>query len=123
MMRQFVAEVPNEINEAGRADGAGEIQIFVLLVLPLLLPALASLAIVIFIWSWGNFLWPLVAVNGERLAVLAVGITNYTQPYQRAPMWGAAMAAATLTTLPVLIVFLAFQRHFVKGIAAAATKG
>lgn len=123
MMRQFVAEVPNEIIEAGRADGAGEIQIFVLLVLPLLLPALASLAIVIFIWSWGNFLWPLVAVNGERLAVLAVGITNYTEPYQRQPMWGAAMAAATLATLPVLIVFLAFQRHFVKGIAAAATKG
>jgi multiple sugar transport system permease protein len=123
MMRQFIAEVPNEIIEAGRADGAGEIQIFVILVLPLLLPALASLAIVIFIWSWGNFLWPLVAVSDEKLAVLAVGITNYTQPYQRQPMWGAAMAAATLATLPVLIVFLAFQRHFVKGITAAATKG
>lgn len=123
MMRQFIAEVPNEIIEAGRADGASEVQIFVILVLPLLLPALASLAIIIFIWSWGNFLWPLVAVTNEKLAVLAVGITNYTQPYQRQPMWGAAMAAATLTTLPVLIVFLAFQRHFVKGITAAAIKG
>ena len=123
MMRQFIAEIPNEIIEAGRADGASEVQIFVILVLPLLLPALASLAIIIFIWSWGNFLWPLVAVSNEKLAVLAVGITTYTQPYQRQPMWGAAMAAATLTTLPVLIVFLAFQRHFVKGITAAAIKG
>ena len=123
MMRQFIAEVPTEIIEAGRADGAGEIQIFLILVLPLLLPALASLAIIIFIWSWGNFLWPLVAVSDEKLVVLATGITNYTQPYQRAPMWGAAMAAATIATLPVLIVFIAFQRHFVKGITAAAIKG
>jgi ABC-type glycerol-3-phosphate transport system permease component len=123
MMRQFIAEVPTEIIEAGRADGASEIQIFLILVLPLLLPALASLAIIIFIWSWGNFLWPLVAVSDEKLVVLATGITNYTQPYQRAPMWGAAMAAATIATLPVLIVFIAFQRHFVKGITAAAIKG
>jgi ABC-type glycerol-3-phosphate transport system permease component len=123
MMRQFIAELPSEMIEAARADGAGELQIFFIIVLPLLLPALASLAIIIFIWSWGNFLWPLVAVNDEKLTVLAVGITNYTQPYQRQPMWGAAMAAATLATLPVLIVFLAFQRHFVKGITAAAIKG
>jgi ABC-type glycerol-3-phosphate transport system permease component len=123
MMRQFIADVPDEIIEAGRADGANEIQIFFLLVLPLLLPALASLAILIFIWSWGNFLWPLVAVSDEKLAVLATGITSYTQPYQRQPMWGAALAAATIATLPVLVVFLAFQRHFVKGITAAAVKG
>jgi len=123
MMRQFIAELPNELIEAARADGAGELQIFFIIILPLLLPALASLAIIIFIWSWGNFLWPLVAVSDEKLTVLAVGITNYTQPYQRQPMWGAAMAAATLATLPVLIVFLAFQRHFVKGITAAAIKG
>ena len=123
MMRQFIAEVPNEIIEAGRADGAGEIRIFLILILPLLLPALASLAIIIFIWTWGNFLWPLVAVSDEKLTVLATGITNYTQPYQRQPMWGAAMAAATIATLPVLIVFIAFQRHFVRGITAAAVKG
>lgn len=123
MMRQFISDIPDEIIEAGRADGAGEIQIFFVLVLPLLLPALASLAIIIFIWSWGNFLWPLVAVNKEDLMVLATGITNYTQPYQRQPMWGAAMAAATVATLPVLAMFLAFQKHFVRGITAAAVKG
>ncbi|MDX0461603.1 ABC transporter permease subunit [Sinorhizobium medicae] len=123
MMRQNVYDIPDEIIEAARADGAGEIRIFFFIVLPLLTPALASLAIIIFIWSWGNFLWPLVAVTREELAVLATGITSYTQPYQRQPMWGAAMAVATIATLPLLVLFVFFQRYLVKGLTAAAVKG
>lgn len=123
MMRQYVYDIPDEIIEAARADGAGELRIFWSIILPLLSPALASLAIIIFIWSWGNFLWPLVAVTKENLTVLATGITNYTQPFQRQPMWGAAMAVATLATLPLLVLFVFFQKYLVKGLTAAAVKG
>lgn len=122
MMRQHAYGVPEEIIEAGRIDGANEFQIFLRLILPLLAPALASLAIIIFIWSWGSFLWPLVAVNDQRLTVLSVGLTNYSQPYQRTPMWGAAMAASTIATLPMLAIFVFFQRYLIRGITTAAVK-
>lgn len=123
MMRQFAADLPDELLEAGRIDGAGEFRMFVTIVLPLLLPALASLAIITFIWSWGSFLWPLVIVQDRELNVLAVGLTNYSQPYQHVPMWGAAMAASTVATIPIACLFVFFQRFFIKGLTAAAVKG
>ena len=81
------------------------------------------LAIIVFIWSWGNFLWPLVIVQDKALNVLSVGMTSYSQPYQREPMWAAAMAASTVATLPIAALFVFFQRYFVKGLTAAAVKG
>jgi len=123
MMRQYASDLPDELIEAARVDGAGEFHIFLRIALPLLLPALASLAIIVFIWSWGNFLWPLVIVQDKDLNVLSVGMTSYSQPYQREPMWGAAMAASTVATLPIAALFVFFQRYFVKGLTAAAVKG
>ena len=123
MMRQYASDLPDELLEAARVDGAGEFHMFLRIVLPLLLPALTSLAIIVFIWSWGAFLWPLVIVQDRDLNVLAVGLTNYSQPYQRAPMWGAAMAASTVATMPIAVLFVFFQRYFVKGLTAAAVKG
>jgi multiple sugar transport system permease protein/arabinosaccharide transport system permease protein len=123
MMRQYASELPDELLEAGRVDGAGEFHMFLRIVLPLLLPALTSLAIIVFIWSWGAFLWPLVIVQDRGLNVLAVGLTNYSQPYQHAPMWGAAMAASTVATIPIACLFVFFQRYFIKGLTAAAVKG
>jgi multiple sugar transport system permease protein len=123
VMRQYAADLPDELIEAARVDGAGEFHIFLRIALPLLLPALASLAIIVFIWSWGNFLWPLVIVQDKELNVLSVGMTSYSQPYQREPMWGAAMAASTIATLPIAALFVFFQRYFVKGLTAAAVKG
>ena len=84
---------------------------------------MASLAIIVFIWAWGAFLWPLVIVQDRELNVLAVGLTNYSQPYQRQPMWGAAMAASTVATIPIACLFVFFQRYFIKGLTAAAVKG
>jgi ABC-type glycerol-3-phosphate transport system permease component len=104
-------------------DGAGEFHMFLRIVLPLLLPALTSLAIIVFIWSWGAFLWPLVIIQDRELNVLAVGLTNYSQPYQHVPMWGAAMAASTVATIPIAALFVFFQRYFIKGLTAAAVKG
>jgi multiple sugar transport system permease protein/arabinosaccharide transport system permease protein len=123
MMRQYASDLPDELLEAGRVDGAGEFHMFLRIVLPLLLPALISLAIIVFIWSWGAFLWPLVIVQDRDLTVLAVGLTNYSQPYQHVPMWGAAMAASTIATLPIACLFVFLQRYFIKGLTAAAVKG
>jgi multiple sugar transport system permease protein/arabinosaccharide transport system permease protein len=123
MMRQYAADLPDELLEAGRVDGAGEFHMFLRLVLPLLAPALTSLAIITFIWSWGLFLWPLVIIQDREMNVLAVGLTNYSQPYQHAPMWGAAMAASTVATIPIACLFAFFQRYFIKGLTAAAVKG
>jgi ABC-type glycerol-3-phosphate transport system permease component len=123
MMRQYASDLPDELLEAARVDGAGEFHIFLRIVMPLLLPALTSLAIIIFIWAWGSFLWPLVIVQDRTLNVLAVGLTNYAQPYQHAPMWGAAMAASTVATVPIACLFAFFQRYFIKGLTAAAVKG
>jgi ABC-type glycerol-3-phosphate transport system permease component len=123
MMRQYATDLPDELLEAARVDGAGEFHIFLRIVMPLLVPALTSLAIIIFIWAWGAFLWPLVIVQDRELNVLAVGLTNYTVPYQHAPMWGAAMAASTVATVPIACLFVFFQRYFIKGLTAAAVKG
>lgn len=123
MMRQYAADLPDELLEAGRIDGASEFYLFLRVVLPLLTPALTSLAIIIFIWSWGAFLWPLVVVQDRELNVLSVGLTNYSQPYQQVPMWGAAMAASTIATIPIACLFAFFQRYFIKGLTASAIKG
>jgi multiple sugar transport system permease protein/arabinosaccharide transport system permease protein len=123
MMRQYASDLPDELLESARVDGAGEFHIFLRIVLPLLVPALISLAIIVFIWSWGAFLWPLVIVQDREMNVLAVGLTNYTQPYQRPPMWGAAMAASTIATIPIACLFVFLQRYFIKGLTAAALKG
>ena len=123
MMRQYADSLPYELIEAARIDGAHEFSIFLRIVLPLLKPALTSLGIVIFIWSWGNFLWPLVVVQDRNLTVLAVGLTTYTQPYSGQPHWAAAMAASTIATLPIAAIFVFLQRYFVKGLTAAAVKG
>ena len=123
MMRQYAAYLPDELLEAARIDGAAEFRIFLQIALPLLLPALASLAIIVFIWAWGAFLWPLVIVQDKALNVLSVGLASYTQPYLGQPMWGAAMAASTIATIPIAVLFVFFQRYFVKGLTAAAVKG
>jgi multiple sugar transport system permease protein/arabinosaccharide transport system permease protein len=123
MMRQYASDLPDELLEAARVDGACEFRIFLQIALPLLLPALGSLAIIVFIWSWGAFLWPLVIVQDKALNVLSVGLTTYTQPFNGQPMWGAAMAASTVATIPIAALFIFFQRYFVKGLTAGAVKG
>ena len=123
MMRQFSHSIPDEILWAARIDGASEPRIFWRLGFPLLAPASGGLAIIIFVWAWNNFLWPLVVVQSKELTVLAVGLTAFSQPYEWLPMWTEAMAVSTLATLPVAMLFIFFQRFFVEGLTAAAIKG
>jgi ABC-type glycerol-3-phosphate transport system permease component len=122
LMRQFCLTLPDELLDAARIDGAGEIGIFWRVVLPLLKPPLASLAIITFLGSWNNFLWPLIVVTKSDLFTLPVGMTVFTQPL-RAPYWTYIMAVSTVATLPVAIVFIALQRYFIQGVVLSGMKG
>ena len=123
MMRQYAGAIPDDLIEAARVDGASEPWIFLRIALPLMATALTSLGIIVFIWSWSAFLWPLVAVHDRNLYVLSVGLSGYVQPFNREPMWGAAMAASTVATIPIACLFIFLQRYFIKGLTAAAVKG
>jgi multiple sugar transport system permease protein len=123
MMRQFVYSIPDELLDAARIDGASEFRIFWRIVFPLLAPASASLAIIIFLYSWNNFLWPLIIVKHQELAPIQVGITAFTQSHSSEPQWAVAMAVSSLATLPIALLFVFFQCYFVEGMMLSGLKG
>ena len=124
MMRQFAFGIPDELLDAARIDGASEPKIFWSIVMPLLRPAAASLAIITFLFSWNSYLWPLVIVQNKELMTLPVGLTFFTQDNQGPlPTWATAMAVSTLATLPVALIFVRFQRYFVEGMMVSGIKG
>ena len=123
MLRQFAYSIPDELLDAARIDGASEFRIFMRIALPLLAPASASLAIILFLFSWNNFLWPLVVVQDRNLLTLPVGMTVFSQPYRGDPIVGPAMAVSTLATLPVALLFIFFQRYFIAGMMVSGIKG
>jgi multiple sugar transport system permease protein len=117
----FFLNVPVEIEEAARIDGAGPLRTFVSVVAPLAKPAYATVAILGFLFSWGQFLWPVMVTRGIDVRPLALGIGTFktTPPVQ----WGDIMAYAALMTIPLVIIFLLFQRYFVQGVASSGVKG
>jgi len=117
----FFNALPRELEEAARVDGASSLRIFAQIAVPLALPAFATVAILSFLMHWGSYLWPLMATSTEHYRPLPVAIGAYAG--QRPAQWGEVMAFGTLMVLPVLIVFLVFQRAFVRGIAAGGLKG
>jgi multiple sugar transport system permease protein len=123
MMRQFAYSIPDDLLDAARIDGASEPRIFWQVALPLLAPASASLAIIIFLFSWNNFLWPLVVIKNQAYSTIPIGITVFTQPHSAQPQWAVAMAVSTLATLPVALLFIFFQRYFVQGMIMSGIKG
>lgn len=119
-MRQNFLSLPEELLDAARIDGAGEFYIFARIAMPLVLPAVAALAIILFLQSWNNFLWPLLVLSRPeaQTAPVALGaLIGLNKVF-----WGAIMVAATLMTLPMLIVFLFLQRYFIAGITAGAVR-
>jgi len=121
IMRQFFLGVPDELIDAARVDGASEPRIFVQIVVPLAKPALATLAIITFLGSWNNFLWPLVVATTEEKYTLPVALALYSTG-QNQTDFGLLLAGATVVVVPVLIVFLALQRYFVQGVAMTGIK-
>jgi multiple sugar transport system permease protein len=121
LMRQFFAGLPDDLLDAGRVDGTSELGIFARIMLPLCRPALATLGILTFLGSWNNFLWPLVIAQTEDKYTLPVALALYSTG-QNAQHFGLLMAGAVVVVVPVLVMFLAFQRHVTKGIAITGLK-
>jgi multiple sugar transport system permease protein len=121
LLRQFFLTIPRELEDAARIDGATELTIFLRVILPLSKPAMATLAIFAFMGSWKDFLWPLIVTNRIDMRTVEVGIASFSNLYTTD--WPHQMAAAVVVMLPIVIVFIAAQKYFVKGITMTGLKG
>jgi multiple sugar transport system permease protein len=124
LMRQYISTLPSELMEAARIDGASEFGIYWRVMLPLMRPALAAQAVLTFLGSWNSFLWPLAVLRSEESKTLPIGTAGIMGSLMAGsePPVGASMAAATLITIPVIIVFLMVQRYYISGLTAAGVK-
>ena len=121
-MIQFIRDaVPNELIECARMDGASEPRILFRIVMPILMPGLATLSMLAFLWSWNNYLLPLVTINDSNNYTIPLFIS--TLGFVHRTDYGARMGALALATIPVLLLFLSGSRTFIKGITAGAVKG
>ena len=117
----FFLSLPKELEEAARIDGAGPWRIFFSIVVPNARPVFAAVAILTFLTQWGSFLWPLMVTHSEAVRPLPLGIAAF---YTLPPLqWGDIFAFGVMMVLPVLVIFIAFQRWFVKGVATSGIKG
>lgn len=121
MMRQFYQGIPDSLCEAARIDGMNEYQIYGKVMLPLSKPALSTLIIFTFVGTWNDFLGPSIYLTTESKKTLQIGLRMFIGQYSSE--YGLIMAASVISLIPVLIVFLIFQRYFVEGIAATGVKG
>ena len=117
---QYFDSIPKELDEAAKVDGAGWFRIYRSIVMPLAGPAVATVAILTFLPAWNQYLWPLMVVQSEELRPAMVGIDYFKQLNVS---WGQLMAYASVITVPILILFIAFQRAFVNSIASSGVKG
>jgi multiple sugar transport system permease protein len=121
LLRQFFRTLPIELEEAARIDGASRLGILFKIVLPLSGPALATLAVITFLWTWNDFLWPLITLYSPSHYTLQVGLTTFQGAHQTNT--NLLMAANVMSMVPVLVLFFAAQRYFIRGIATAGLKG
>ena len=122
LMRQFIIELPDDLLDAGRIDGASELRIFRQIILPLCGPGVATLGILTFLSTWNSFLWPLVVAQTQEHYTLPVALALFSKNQQVTPNYGLLLAGATVVVIPVLVVFLIFQRRFIEGIASTGIK-
>jgi multiple sugar transport system permease protein/alpha-1,4-digalacturonate transport system permease protein len=120
MVRQFMVSIPDDLIEAARLDGASEFRIFRRIVLPLSKPIIAVLVIFTFMWRWNDFAWPLVVLTDQTTFTLPLGLNLLRG--EANPDWGGVMALALVSLLPMLLIFLIFQRYLVQGIASTGLK-
>lgn len=121
LLRQFFLTIPKDLEDSAKIDGCGYFRIYWSIVLPLSKPALATLGIFVFMWSWNNFLWPLLIVNSLDMKTLPLGLAYFLGQYTI--YWNLLMAGTTISLLPVLIVFFFAQRYFIEGITLTGLKG
>jgi multiple sugar transport system permease protein len=120
LVRQYAQGIPEDILEAARLDGAGELRIFTSIVLPLLKPIVVTLAVLVFLGSWNDFMWPLIVLTDRDLQTLPVALAGLSREHvQDTEMM---MAGSVLTVLPVLLLFLVLQKHYMKGLLMGSVK-
>ncbi|GMQ96031.1 MAG: sn-glycerol-3-phosphate ABC transporter permease UgpE [Gammaproteobacteria bacterium] len=116
LFRQFFLTVPDELAEAARVDGAGPMRFFLTILLPLSRTNIAALAVILFIYGWNQYLWPLLITTETNMTTIVMGIQRMLYVADSVPEWNLTMATAILAMLPPVIVVLALQRQFVKGL-------
>ncbi len=121
LFRQTIAGIPDDLLEAARIDGSGPFRTYVSVVLPLIKPTLAAYSIFLFMWSWSDFLWPLIVINTEHLKPIEVGILGFSDIHN--PEYVKMMAASTIAVAPIIAFFLLMQRQFIRGVTMTGLKG
>jgi ABC-type glycerol-3-phosphate transport system permease component len=121
LFRQVIAGIPDDLLDAARADGCGVMRTYLSVILPNIRPALAAYAIFVFMWSWSDFLWPLIVLNTETLKPIEVGILGFSDINN--PEYVKMMAASTVAVAPVIAFFLLMQKQFIKGVTMTGLKG
>lgn len=121
MLRQFFLTLPIELEEAARIDGASRLGVLFKIVLPLSGPALATLAVITFLWTWNDFFWPLITIYSANKMTLQLGLATFQGAHQTNT--NLLMAANVMSVLPMLLLFFAAQRYFIRGIATTGLKG
>jgi multiple sugar transport system permease protein len=123
LIRQYFLTIPRELEEAARIDGAGFVTTFVKVMLPLAGPALAAVAILTFQGTWNSFFWPLILLQNPDHYTLPIGLFQFRFAGGMANDWPPLMAVVVMATIPILVLYVFFQRYFVEGIAATGLKG
>jgi multiple sugar transport system permease protein len=121
LMKQFMDGIPQDLLDAARVDGMSEFGIFTNIVLPLVKPALAALGIFTFLGTWNDFLWPVIVTTNIDMWTVAMGIGSYTAELARD--WNLQMAAASIASIPIIIIFIFFQRQIIEGISLTGLHG
>lgn len=121
LMRQFLLKIPDDLIECARIDGASEWRIFLTIIVPNAKPAIATIAIFSFMWRWNDYIWPLIAISDSNLYTLQLHISTFGGEYRT--NWANMLATSTISMIPMLIVFLIFQRQFVQGTVETGMKG
>ncbi len=121
LCRQFIMSIPDDLVDTAKIDGCGEFTIYRLVILPLIKPVLATLAIFTFLQQWNNFIWPLIVINSSEMRTLPLALSVLNGQF--GTRFAMIMAGAVVATTPMLIVFLAFQKYFIRGIALTGLRG
>jgi ABC-type glycerol-3-phosphate transport system permease component len=121
LMRQAIEVIPNDYMDAARIDGCSELGIFFKVILPSIKPAIATLLIIKFMWNWNEFFWPLVVVNSPTMRVVTIGLMSFTNIYFIE--YNLLTAAAVISILPILVIFLCLQRWVVQAVVMSGLKG
>jgi alpha-1,4-digalacturonate transport system permease protein len=121
LMRQYLLTIPDEVIQSARIDGASEWKIFTKIILPNAKPAIATLAIFSFMWRWNDYIWPLIAISSPNKYTLQLAIANFSGEF--GTDYSSVLAMSTISMIPMLIVFVIFQKQFVQGTVQTGMKG